>query len=116
MVYARVHDQTVADDYYSAMERVEQRLQIAPPAEAADEDKNGKPLNDDEREQLLDLIGKLVDPDLSCEVRIELVNQMRHVLNHSAAPDKDEAPEQENGRRQRGSPLPSPAFPWVNTV
>ncbi|NLE62112.1 MAG: tyrosine-type recombinase/integrase, partial [Planctomycetes bacterium] len=104
MVYARVHDQTVADDYYSAMERVEQRLQIAPPAEAADEDKNGKPLNDDEREQLLDLIGKLVDPDLSCEVRIELVNQMRHVLNHSAAPDKDEAPEQENGRRQRGSP------------
>jgi len=95
---------------------VEQRLQIAPPAEAADEDKNGKPLNDDEREQLLDLIGKLVDPDLSCEVRIELVNQMRHVLNHSAAPGKDEAPEQENGRRQRGPPKPSPAFRWVTTI
>ena len=39
MVYARVHDQTVADDYYSAMERVEQRLQIAPPVEAGNEDK-----------------------------------------------------------------------------
>jgi site-specific recombinase XerD len=32
MVYARVHDQTVAEDYYAAMERVEQRLEISPPA------------------------------------------------------------------------------------
>ena len=28
MVYARAHDQTVADDYFAAMQRVEQRLQI----------------------------------------------------------------------------------------
>ena len=26
MVYPRVHDQTVADDYYTAMEKVEKRL------------------------------------------------------------------------------------------
>jgi hypothetical protein len=32
-VYARVHDRTVAEDYYAAMDRVEQRLQIAPPAD-----------------------------------------------------------------------------------
>jgi hypothetical protein len=31
MVYARVHDQTVADDYFAAMQRVEQRLEISLP-------------------------------------------------------------------------------------
>ena len=30
MVYARAHDQTVAEDYFAAMERVEQRLEIVP--------------------------------------------------------------------------------------
>jgi len=33
MIYARAHDQTVADDYFAAMERVEQRLEIAPKPE-----------------------------------------------------------------------------------
>ena len=47
MIYARVHDQTVADDYYSAMERVEQRLRIALPTAQADEGKIGEPPNDD---------------------------------------------------------------------
>jgi integrase len=27
MIYARVHDRTVADDYYAAMDRIEQRLE-----------------------------------------------------------------------------------------
>ena len=30
MVYARAHDQTVAEDYFAAMQRVEQRLEIVP--------------------------------------------------------------------------------------
>lgn len=30
MIYARAHDQTVADDYFAAMQRVEERLQIVP--------------------------------------------------------------------------------------
>jgi uncharacterized membrane protein YobD (UPF0266 family) len=30
MIYARAHDQNVAEDYFSAMQRVEQRLEIAP--------------------------------------------------------------------------------------
>src|ERR1700690_3792242 len=30
MIYARAHDQTVADDYFAAMERVEQRMEIVP--------------------------------------------------------------------------------------
>ena len=28
MIYARVHDQTVVDDYYAAMQKVEQRLDL----------------------------------------------------------------------------------------
>src|SRR5919108_6244935 len=38
MVYARVHDQTVAEDYFAAMERVEQRLEIVPEPKQKTED------------------------------------------------------------------------------
>ncbi len=128
MVYARVHDQTVADDYYAAMDRVEQRLfvrargQIAPPAAAMEEHNEDEPLNDDERGQLLDLADQLAAADLSPEMRMDLVERIRQVLNHSGTPDEDEPPPigQENGRRQRGPPgYPlgaSPAFPWVLIV
>ncbi len=38
MIYARAHDQTVADDYFAAMQdRVEQRLEIVPEKEKKDE-------------------------------------------------------------------------------
>jgi hypothetical protein len=116
MVYARVHDQTVADDYYSAMERVEQRLQIAPPAAQVDESNDSKPLDDGEREQLLDLAEQLADPDLNPEEHIELVERMRRILNHNSLTEKEEPTEQEHGGRPRGPPLPSPAFPWVSTI
>ena len=33
MIYARAHDQTVADDYFAAMRRIEQRLDISPAPE-----------------------------------------------------------------------------------
>ena len=32
MIYARVLDLTLADDYFKAMERVEQRLELRPPS------------------------------------------------------------------------------------
>ena len=34
MIYARVHDRTVAEDYYAAMEAVEKRLEVGLPPEA----------------------------------------------------------------------------------
>jgi len=88
MIYARVHDQTVADDYYSAMERVEQRLDIArpaevPPVESSENERSKK----EERKELLDLADQLIDPDLSPEERIELVERIRQVLNHGGTPD-----------------------------
>lgn len=33
MVYARAHDQTAAEEYFAAMQRVEQRLDIVPKKE-----------------------------------------------------------------------------------
>jgi hypothetical protein len=109
-------DRTVAEDYYAAMERVEQRLDIAPPAAPADEANSSEPLNGDEREQLLDLAAQLAEPDLSAEVRLGLVGRVRQVLNHNPPPEKKEPIEQENGRRPRAPPQPSPASSWVNAV
>jgi site-specific recombinase XerD len=74
MIYAKAHDQTVADDYYAAMSRIEQRLEIVPvepedPPEAAPEN-----------EELLSLTEQLAQPELSLEMRLLLVAQMRAIL------------------------------------
>ena len=52
MVYARVHNRTVTEDYYTAMEVVEKRLKVVPPET---EDKAHPPVGDDERTHLLEL-------------------------------------------------------------
>ena len=41
LIYARAHDQNVAEDYFAAMARVEQRLAIAP--DPAGKDTSGEP-------------------------------------------------------------------------
>ena len=64
MIYARVHDQTVADDYYAAMKRVEQRLELT-----GVEDTSVPPVGESERKQLLVLTEKLVEPELSLKRR-----------------------------------------------
>jgi hypothetical protein len=104
MVCARMHDRTVAEDYFAAMDRIEQRLQIAPAAAPADGGNGGEPLNGDEREQLLDLAEQLTEPGLSPEVRMDLVDRMRLVLNHNGLPEKEEPMQKENGRRERHRP------------
>jgi hypothetical protein len=93
-------------DVLAGMDRVEQRLQIAPPTAEADDSKNGEPLDDREREQLLDLTDQLATPDLNPEGRIELVERMRQVLNHDGLLKKEELPEQEDGRGDPRCPLP----------
>jgi hypothetical protein len=74
-IYARVHDQTVADDYYAAMSQVEKRLELVsnPP------ELQGK-LTPNERERLLELADQLSEPDLSMEAHIGIVTRMRQVL------------------------------------
>ncbi|MBN2501970.1 MAG: tyrosine-type recombinase/integrase [Anaerolineales bacterium] len=75
MIYARVHDQTVADDYYAAMQKVEQRLDLL----GEPENTQGS-ITEDERTQLLALTEQLAAPELGTEIRLEIVAQMRQVL------------------------------------
>lgn len=75
MIYARVHNHTVAEDYFSAMERIEKRLGLLTDPEPA-----GKPLENGERNQLLALAEQLAEPELPHSDRLELVSQMRWLL------------------------------------
>ena len=75
MVYARVHDQTVADDYYAAMQKVEKQLDLSGIPENAE-----TPLAENEREQLLELTKELAKPVLSAKTRLKIVAQMRQLL------------------------------------
>jgi hypothetical protein len=64
----RVHDQNVAADYFSAMSRVERRLEIVP-------------RNEEESErQVLGWIEKLTLPELDYEERLEIAEGLRQAL------------------------------------
>ena len=77
MIYARVHDQSVSDDYYKAMTRIETRLDL--PADH-DVSKNSKTITPAERNQILDIANDLMNPQLEIETRLDLTNQIRSVL------------------------------------
>jgi hypothetical protein len=98
MIYARVHNRTVAEDYYAAMDVVEKRLEVALPET---EDHADSQVNDDERAHLLELATQLAEPELDVEVRLDLVDQLCRVLNHRTPPEEKQPMENENGRRPR---------------
>jgi site-specific recombinase XerD len=84
MIYARVHNRTVAGDYYTAMAQIEQRLDLvlAEPTPT-----NGhEQVSEAECVSLRALVNRLADPDLGYEGRLDLVEQMRLVLNHVGPP------------------------------
>lgn len=86
MIYARAHDQTVADDYFTAMERVEQRLEIVPAQQ-----KDMEVVKVQEPEKLIQLIERLEVPELCCEERLGIAIQLREMLdtvNKIVLPDK----------------------------
>jgi integrase/recombinase XerD len=78
LIYARVHDETVASDYYAAMSRIEKSLEIPAKMEDVKEQTNEDTLP---RIQLLAMIDKLAIPQLCVETSLDLVAQMRHLLN-----------------------------------
>jgi hypothetical protein len=81
MIYARVHDRTVAEDYYAAMAEIEKNLDLAAgqPSASGTNDA-GVALSTGERVQLLELIGRLAEPQLDAEVRMSLIEQIRQLL------------------------------------
>jgi site-specific recombinase XerD len=96
MIYARAHDQTVADDYFAAMERVEQRLEIVPVEEDTCTPERASGRCEDSRSmenvkvQVVQLIERLELPDLCYEERLGIVGQLREMLGniHEHAPPK----------------------------
>ena len=83
MIYARAHDQTVADDYFAAMQRVEQRLEIAPPEPS-------ELVKEPEHAQLLGLVEQLAQPELCFPARLEIVDQLRQALGRLEVPAEPE--------------------------
>jgi len=73
MIYARVHDQTVEIDYFTAMDRVEQRLQVGPEAVEP-------PVSEEDREDILSLAEEMADPKAEPEKRQSLFEKIRALL------------------------------------
>lgn len=74
MIYAKAHDQTVADDYFTAMQRVEERLEFFPPL-------TEEPKDEDVKVQMVfQLIQKLETPELCFEERLGIASQLRQAL------------------------------------
>ena len=77
MVYARVHDRTVADDYFAAMDRIESHLDLLPEAELTDATSEVDP-----DFSLVSLLDQLSEPHLDQEQRIAAVARLRRELNY----------------------------------
>jgi hypothetical protein len=75
MIYARAYDQTVEADYFAAMSRVEQRLQVSPEPEIDE-----LPVGGAERMQILTLVEQLASPEAEPEQRLSLFEQIRSLL------------------------------------
>ncbi len=75
MVYARAYDKTVETDYFAAMGRIEQRLELTGQLAETPE-----PVGESERSQLRVLAEQLFIPELSFEMRLEIAAQMCGLL------------------------------------
>jgi hypothetical protein len=77
MIYARAHDQTVAEDYFAAMQRVEERLDIVPEPKQKTKDEIVKV---QEQTQVFQLIERLEMPELCLGERLSIAGQLREAL------------------------------------
>jgi site-specific recombinase XerD len=95
MIYARAHDQTVAEDYFAAMQRVEQRLEIIPapgepespthdlPAQVEQPLENGikdEVVKVQDRERFLAWVELLSRPVLRKSERLEITTALKKAL------------------------------------
>lgn len=75
MIYARAYDQTVAQDYFTAMHSVERRLALV-----GDGGTGAWWIGQDQRERLLGFVEQLLQPNLSIEHCQCIATQMQEVL------------------------------------
>ena len=78
LTYARVHDQTVAEDYFAAMGSVEKRLDLL-----GKEEEKPQEVSESERDELLALADQLLGPKLSLKLCVEVASQMLTILQRS---------------------------------
>lgn len=85
MIYARVYDQTVAEDFYAAMARVEERLNIIPERqeEAPEEEKQDEIIKVP-MVKLMNWMELLSRPELGCKERLEIAESLRQALGAPA--------------------------------
>lgn len=77
MVYARAYGQTVAEDYFAAMQRVEQRLEIAPPKQ---EEPAMEIMPKLKYEQVLALAEELSMHELGLDQRLAIAQRLRELF------------------------------------
>lgn len=85
MIYARAHDQSVAEDYFAAMQRVEERLEIVPPKQEEPVTETTPKRFDTlsatpEYEQVLVLAEELSRPELSLDERLAIAQRLRELF------------------------------------
>ena len=83
MIYARAHDQTVAEDYFAAMERVEQRLDTSTLLSASivpAKQKDIEVAKVQEPTKVFQLIERLELPELGFEERLDITLQLRELF------------------------------------
>jgi site-specific recombinase XerD len=87
MIYARAHDQTVSDDYFAAMERIEQRLEIKPISQPEPESSvvNEQPITKEPGNRMVFWLERLAVPELSREERWEIAQNLKQALSISYA-------------------------------
>jgi hypothetical protein len=101
LTYARVHDQTVAEDYFAAMSSIEKRLVLL-----GKEEEKPQEVSESEREELLALTDQLLSPKISLELCIEVAAHMRTLLER----DERIPPSFKNQKALLDHPPPISAF------
>lgn len=76
-----MHDRTLAEDYYAAMEHIEKGLNQAEKAEISGQEANLL------QARLLELVDRLAEPQASAEMQRELLEEMRQVLGGGKIPE-----------------------------
>ena len=82
MIYARAYDQTVADDYFAAMSRVEERMEIGlAPKPTEDTNQEYEVVKDLKKTQIVTWLEPLALPELCHEERLEIVEHLKYALS-----------------------------------
>ena len=85
LIYAKAYNQTVADDFYAAMERVEERLNIIPERqEEAPEEEKQDEIVKVPTVKLMNWLELLSLPELGCKERLEIAESLRQALRAPA--------------------------------